>query len=135
LLWAWLVATTLSVLPSTIHALITGADVTEPTRAAGAMLISPHSSLAHLFAAAMIVHATISLAWAAILILALPRRRTVFWALIASMLIAVIDLRVVAPLMFPEVASLPFWPQLADHLMWGASLGVTLQWRWGADAA
>jgi hypothetical protein len=131
LLWAWLVATALSGLPSTIHALITGTDVTESMRAAGAMLISRHSSFSHLFAAAMIVHATVSFAWAAILILALPRRRTLFWALIASVLIAVLDLSVVAPLMFPEVASLPFWPQLADHLMWGASVGTTLQWRWG----
>jgi hypothetical protein len=98
------------------------------------MLISPHSSFAALFAAAMIVHATISFAWAAILILGVPRRRTLFWALMASVLVAVIDLRLIAPLMFPEVANLPFWPQLADHLMWGASFGATLQWRWGRRA-
>jgi hypothetical protein len=26
---------------------------------------------------------------------------------------------------------LPFWPQFADHLMWGALLGATLQYRQG----
>jgi len=29
----------------------------------------------------------------------------------------------------PSVAELPFWPQFADHLMWGGLLGGTLQAR------
>ena len=43
--------------------------------------------------------------------------------------VALLDLRVIAPLLFAEVAALPFWPQFADHLAWGALLGGTLQWR------
>jgi hypothetical protein len=130
LLSAWLAATVLSGLPSTLYALITGSDVTEATRAAGAMLISPDSSVAQLFAEAAIVHSAISFFWTSILTLILPRRRTVFWALVISVFIAVLDLRIIAPMMFPEVARLVFWPQFADHLMWGASVGITLQWRW-----
>ena len=37
-------------------------------------------------------------------------------------------------LLFPEVAALAFWPQMADHLMWGACVGVVLQVRWKRDA-
>jgi hypothetical protein len=128
-LWAWLAATVLSGLPSTLHALITGGDVTEATRAAGAMLISSESSFSQLFAAALIAHSAVSFAWVALLVLALPRRRTLFWSLVAAAMIAVLDLRIIAPMMFPEVARLPFWPQFADHLMWGASVGMAVHWR------
>jgi hypothetical protein len=127
--WAWLAATVLSGLPSTVHALVTGGDVTEATRAAGAMLISPASSLAALVAAAALVHSAVSLFWAAILVWALPRRATFLWAMLAAALIAVLDLRVIAPAFFPPVAQLAFWPQFADHLMWGAALGAVLTWR------
>jgi hypothetical protein len=51
-------------------------------------------------------------------------------AVVAAALIAMLDLRVIAPSWFPEVAVLPFWPQFADHLMWGLSVGVALRWRW-----
>ncbi len=135
MLLAWLTATTLSGLPSTLHALVTGGDVTEATRAAGAMLVSRDSSLPQLVAAAAIVHSTISLFWVALLTLVLPRRRTLRWALIASALIAVVDLRIIAPTMFHDVARLPYWPQFADHLMWGACVGVTLAWRWSRRAS
>lgn len=140
MLSAWLVATVVSGLPSTVHAVITGNDVMEATRAAGAMIVSPDSSLPQLFAAAAIVHGAVSLFWASILTPVLPHRRTVYWAIAASALIAVLDLRIIAPMMFPEVARLPFWPQFADHLMWGACVGITLAWRWrtrraGSDAA
>jgi hypothetical protein len=43
--------------------------------------------------------------------------------------VALFDLRVIAPLFFPSVAALPFWPQFGDHLMRGALLGGTLQAR------
>jgi hypothetical protein len=48
-------------------------------------------------------------------------------ALAASVAIALVDLRLIAPALFPEVAALEFWPQLADHLMWGACVGVVFQ--------
>lgn len=87
----------------------------EATRAAGALVGRPGS-----IAAAAAVHASISLFWAAVLWLTLPRTYTLLWALLASAGIALLDLRIIAPAFFPGVAALAFWPQFADHLMWGA---------------
>jgi hypothetical protein len=116
--------------PSTLYALITGGDVLEATRAAGSMLISPSSSDGRLFMAAAMVHLSISFFWAAILTWLLPRTRTMLWAMAALTVIAVLDLRVIGQI-FPEIYALPFWPQFADHLAFGAVLGATLQWRRG----
>ena len=127
LLYAWLLATLLSGIPSTVYALLSGGDPTEATRAAGAMLLRPEASFAKLFAAAAMVHAAVSLFWAVLLWLALPHRKTMLWALLGSVAIAVLDLRVIAPAFFPEVAALDFWPQFADHLMWGACVGFAFE--------
>jgi hypothetical protein len=129
LLVAGTAATLLSGLPSTLYALSRNEDISEAMRAAGAMLISPGSSLLELFEAAAVVHVAVSFFWAAPLVCFLPRRHVVLAAIAAALAIGVLDLRVIAPLMFPEVARLAFWPQMADHAMWGASLGVALAWR------
>ena len=123
LFYAWLLATLFSGIPSTLYALLTGGDPLEATRAAGAMLSRPDS-----IGAAALVHASISLFWALMLWLVLPHRNTTAWALLASAVIAVLDLKMIAPIFFPEVAALEFWPQFADHLMWGAcySVGIRL---------
>lgn len=125
LLYAWLAATLLSGIPSTLFALVTGGDPMEATRAAGAMVGRPES-----FVAAGAVHATVSLFWCCVLWLALPLRRTTLWAVAASAAIAVLDLRVMAPIFFPEVFALAFWPQFADHLMWGACVGIVVGYRY-----
>lgn len=119
----------LSGLPSTAWALITGGDVLEPTRAAGSMLLPGETSSARLVAAATIVHPAVSALWSVILWRLLPRRAALEWALLAAVLIALLDLELIAPAFFPRVAALDFWPQLADHLMWGASFAVALDWR------
>jgi len=126
---AWLAATLLSGLPSTAWALLAGADVLEPTRAAGSMLLPAETSTTKLVAAAAVVHPTVSAFWALVLWRLLPRRATLEWALLAAMLIALLDLKVIALLFFPRVASLDFWPQLADHFMWGAAYAIALDWR------
>jgi hypothetical protein len=126
---AGLAATILSGIPSTIHSLVVGADVLAPTRAAGRMLVSGSVSDIRLLLAAAIVHVTISFFWASVLVLALPRKHIVLSSVLAAAAIAVVDLRVIAPVYFREVAELPFWPQMADHLMWGASFGLTLARR------
>lgn len=126
---AWLAATLLSGLPSTAWALLTGADALEPTRAAGAMLLPGETSTGRLIAAAAVVHPVVSAFWALVLWYALPRRATLEWALLAAVLIALLDLKLIAPHFFPRVAALDFWPQLADHLMWGAAFGIALGWR------
>jgi hypothetical protein len=126
---AWLVATVFSGLPSTLHALASGADPLEATRAAGAMLAPAGAGTPTLVAAAALVHPVVSLFWTAVFACLLPRRRVLPWAVAGSAAVALLDLRVIAPLLFPAVAALPFWPQFADHLMWGALLGGTLQLR------
>ena len=129
LLWAWLAATLLSGLPSTGWAFLSGGDPLEATRAAGAMLLPREIETPPLLLAAAIVHPLVSLFWALVLWFALPRRHVALSALAASAAIAFLDLRVIAPAFFPEVAALEFWPQFADHLAWGASYGVTLALR------
>lgn len=121
LLYAWLLATLFSGIPSTLYALLTGRDPLEATRAAGAMIAMPNS-----LAAAALVHVSVSLFWALVLWLLLPYRRTALWVMVASAAIAVLDLRVIAPALFREVAALYFWPQFADHMMWGACYSVGL---------
>lgn len=116
-------------IPSTALALLTGGDVLEPTRAAGAMLISAQSSTAALVTAAAVVHMSVSFFWAVVLARVLPRRRTILWATLAAIAIAFFDLRVVGRLFFPEIFALPFWPQFADHLAWGFTVGAVLAWR------
>jgi hypothetical protein len=126
---AWLIATLFSGLPSTLYAFATGGDPLEATRAAGAMLLPLAGDTATLIAAATLVHLTVSLIWAVVFGALLPRQRITAWALIGAAAVAVLDLRVIAPLLFPPVAKLAFWPQFADHLMWGALLGATLGYR------
>jgi hypothetical protein len=122
LFYAWLLATVLSGIPSTAYALLTGRDPLEATRAAAAMISMPDS-----IAAAALVHVSVSLFWSVLLWLVLPYRHTALWALLASAAIAFLDLRLIAPVFFPEVAALEFWPQFADHLMWGACVGVAFE--------
>lgn len=117
-------------IPSTVYALVMGADPLEATRAAGAMLVDPASADAMLIAAAAVAHLGVNFFWAILLAWLLPRRHVLAWALLAAVAIALIDLRVIAPLFFPEVHALAFGPQLADHLAWGAALGGVLAWRW-----
>jgi hypothetical protein len=126
------VATALSGIPSTLYSALTGADIAEPTRAAGAMLIAADSNDRELLIAAAVVHITVSFFWSAILILILPRAFTASACVLAALLIGVLDLRVIAPRFFPEVANLSLLPQIADHLMWGACLGLVLRHRWRA---
>jgi hypothetical protein len=127
LLRAWLAATLLSGLPSTLWAFATGADPLEATRAAGQMLLPDETSTGKLVAAAAIVHPVVSLFWAVVLWRLLPRRATLEWALLAAVLIGLLDLKLIAPALFPAVAALDFWPQMADHLAWGAVFGLTVQ--------
>ena len=126
---AWLVATVFSGLPSTIHALAIGADPLEATLAAGRMLLPHETATAPLVAAAAVVHPVVSAFWAFLFARLLPARHTTAWAVAGALAVGLLDLRVIAPAFFPAVAALPFWPQMADHAMWGALLGATLQCR------
>lgn len=86
-------------------------------------MLAPNATSTHaLIAAAAVVHSLVSLWWAVVFAVLLPRAHLVLWAVAGSALVALLDLRDIAPLAF-AVAALPFWPQFADHLMWGALLG------------
>jgi hypothetical protein len=126
---AWLIATLFSGAPSTVHALLSGGDPFEATRAAGEMIATAGATPLQLFMAAGLVHAAVSLFWTLVFGCMLPQRHVLPLALLGSAAVALLDLRVIAPLVFPSVAALPFGPQLADHLMWGGLLGSTLQFR------
>ncbi|MEN3352971.1 MAG: hypothetical protein V7640_1129 [Betaproteobacteria bacterium] len=94
------------------------------------MLVTANSSDLQLLTAAAVVHIAVSFFWSGILILILPRTFITSACVLAASLIGVLDLRVIAPHFFPEVARLPFLPQMADHLMWGTCLGLMLRRRW-----
>jgi hypothetical protein len=127
LFWAWLIATVFSGLPSTAYALLMEADPREATWAAGGMLLPMSAPPAQLFVAAAVVHCSVSAFWTAVFGALLPRHHVMAWALAGSAAVALLDLRLIAPLLFPSIAALAFWPQFADHLMWGVLLGATLQ--------
>ncbi|WP_198320888.1 hypothetical protein [Azohydromonas aeria] len=127
--WAYVMASVFSGAPSTLHALLTGGDPLEATRAAGAMLLPADSGFRALFAAAAVVHGGVSLFWTLVFAALLPPRHALAGAVVGVAAVALLDLRVIAPLAFPSVAALAFWPQFADHLAWGALLGGTLWWR------
>ena len=105
LFYAWLLATLFSGIPSTLYALLTDRDPLEATRAAGAMMAMPDS-----LAAAALVHGLVSLFWALVLWLVLPYRLATSWALVASAAIAVLDLRVIAPILWRRSSSGPSLP-------------------------
>ena len=106
-------------LPSTAHALLTGRSPLEAVRAAGTLVGSPT------VAAGAVVHAALSLGWGGLLALALPRRRAVVWGGAAGLAIAALDLGVVGR-QLPRIRALPVLPQVADHFLYGASVGAVL---------
>lgn len=93
------------------------------------MLVPGETATWKLVAAAAVVHPLVSLFWSLVLWRALPQRATLEWAILAAVLIGLLDLRIIAPAFFPAVAALDFWPQMADHLMWGALFGLTVRRR------
>ncbi len=52
----------------------------------------------------------------------------------AGALIAALDLGFIARRRFPAVAALPVGPQVADHLLYGALVGLVLDRRWSDTA-
>ena len=111
-------------LPSTLYSIATGGDWLASINAVAAMVNAEQLAMGWRVSVASAIHLAISLLWATLLVAILPQRRVVLWATAAGVIIAIIDLRALAPFLFPEVAALAFWPQLADHVVWGASVGA-----------
>jgi hypothetical protein len=119
-------------IPSTLHALATGGDVLESTRAAGSIALSGSEDEEALLAAGANVHAAVSFFWGVALAHVIPRRAgartSVAAGAIGGLAIAALDLGLVARL-FPRIRALPRVPQVADHVAFGAVVGAVLAWR------
>jgi len=125
---AGVVAAAVSGAPSTLWALATGGDPAEATLAAGTVLLPDETRRARLLAAAVPLHLTLSLSWAVVLERVLPRGRELSAGAVAGLGIGILDLGVAAHL-FPRLRALPLLPQLADHLAYGATVGLVLARR------
>lgn len=119
------VAAVVSGAPSTVHALATGGDPVQATAAAGSLLLRNEKRRPRLIAAAVPAHLAVSVGWGVALAAVLPRRHTAAWGALAGLAIAALDLGVVGR-RFPMIAALPVGPQLADHVLYGATVGAVL---------
>ena len=119
------VGAALSGIPSTVHALVTGADVLVGAEAAGSLLLPWARRRALLVAAAGPVHVALSFGWATVLARVLPRRRPVAEGVLAGLAIAALDLGVIGRRL-PRIAALPQPPQVADHIAYGVAVSVML---------
>jgi hypothetical protein len=122
---AGVVAGVLSGVPSTVHALTTGRSPLEAVRAAGTLLLAEDASPSRLVFAGVAAHGALSLGWGVVLAAVLPRRHGAVWGGLAGLVIAGIDLGVLAR-HWPRIRSLPLLPQVADHVAYGAIVGAVL---------
>ena len=121
-------AALLSGVPSTAHAMATGRDPLAAARAAGTLVLPASSSPPVLLVAGAVAHAGISVLWTAVLSVVLPPRHAAACGAVAGLAIAALDLGVVGRRL-PAIRSLPFAPQLADHVAFGAIAGAVLEQR------
>jgi hypothetical protein len=112
--------------PSTVHALATGADPLESSKAAGAILLPRSTRMLPLMLAALPVHFGLSLGWA--LVLERLGARGPVRGAAAGLAIAALDLGV-SGRRFRRVRALPRVPQVLDHVAYGAVVGIVLGQR------
>jgi hypothetical protein len=115
----------LSGIPSTAHALVTGRNPFDTVRAAGTIVVSDDAPPKPRFVAGLAAHGAITVLWTVVLAILLPRRRTALWGALAGAGIAALDLGI-AQRRFPAIAALPRSAQIADHLAFGAIVGLVL---------
>jgi hypothetical protein len=125
---AGLWAAVLSGAPSTLHALVTRGDPLEASLAAGSMVLPREERRSRLLLAATPVHLALSLGWASAIALTAPRRREAAYGVAAGAAIAALDLGLIGR-RFERIRALPLWPQVADHLAFGAFVGAVLARR------
>ena len=131
---AGLVGAACSAIPSTAWSLLRGDDVLDGGRAAGAMLLPHERRTAVLLVAAAPVHLAISMGWAAVLAMVLPRGREPAWGVVGGMLIATLDLGLIGR-RIASIRTLPQGRQWADHAAYGLSVGLVLRARRSRRAA
>lgn len=125
MLWAGAVAATLSGIPSTVHALLTGRDPLAATRAAGTLIRPVGSPPLQLIVGGAVAHLAISAFWTGVLARVLPLRRPAFEGAVAGVAIAALDLGVVGR-HNRAIADLPLVPQVADHVAFGILVAKVL---------
>jgi hypothetical protein len=118
----------LSAVPSTTWTLLRGESLLDGATAAGSILLPAEHRTLPLLAAAVPVHAAISVGWAAVLGAALPRDREVPGAVVGALAIAALDLGLIAR-RFPRIRALPQGRQWADHVAYGLAVGAVLRAR------
>ena len=127
------VAGVLSGAPSTAHAVLTGREPLAAAVAAGNLILPDSAPPGALLAAGGVAHAVISLGWGTVLAVAVRRTSLppVTTGVLAGAVIAAVDLGLVAHGRFgrrwPLIRALPVWPQVADHLAFGAVAGAVLR--------
>jgi hypothetical protein len=120
---AALVAAAVSGIPSTTHALATGGDPLQATRAAGALVVGERAPRRAQILAAAPVHLAVSLLWTVVLARTLPPARRPGYGAAGGLAIAALDLGVIGR-RNPAIRRLPLIPQLADHALFGAVVGA-----------
>ena len=105
----------------------------EAVRAAGSIALGEDAPDALLLAAAVPVHLSLSLGWAALLAAVLPHGRELGGGLAAGMAIAALDLGVIGRRL-PRIRRLPQARQWADHAAYGLTVGWVLRARRRARA-
>jgi hypothetical protein len=131
-----LVAGVVSGLPSTAWALVRRRDPLTATWAAGRLLAPNAPPGPRLVAAAVFVHATITVGWTAVLTVVLPRHRRVLAGACGGLAIAALDLGLArlrpGNARLAGVAALPQWAQVLDHVAFGALVGAYPRTRAGS---
>jgi hypothetical protein len=122
------VGAVLSGVPSTTVTLLRRESLLDGAAAAGTILLRSERRTLPLLAAAVPVHLALSLGWAAVLSVALPRRATVPAAVAGGLAIAALDLELVGRA-FPEIRALPQGRQWADHVAFGLAVGAVVRRR------
>jgi hypothetical protein len=125
---AGLAAAVVSGVPSTLHALVSGADLLAGARAAGALMLPREQRTLPLLLGAVPVHLALSLGWAVVLDRVLPHGREMSGGVVAGLGIAALDLGVIGRRVAP-IRALPVGPQVADHVAYGAVVGAVLARR------
>jgi hypothetical protein len=111
-----------------VWSLVRGQDVLEGGRAAGAMVRPNERRTVVLLAIAAPVHLAISLGWAAVMAVALPRGGEREWGVVGGIAIATLDLALIGR-RIPSIAALPQGRQWADHAAYGLTVGLVLRAR------
>jgi hypothetical protein len=129
---AGLVGAICAAIPSTAWSLARGDDVLDGARAAGSMLLHHERRTPVLLLAAAPVHLALSVGWAGALAAALPHRAEPVWGALAGLAIAALDLAVIGR-RIPAIRALPQGRQWADHVAYGATVGLVLRARRRGD--